>query len=74
MYINATMLPMMNFIVPDDWIAGRTNLNTSQCIAINVIMLDEPATFAEYVNATLMAIVDFIFSYRWTTVRCYPDT
>jgi len=54
------MEPVMYPVVSDNGIAACPHLDTGQCIAIDVIVLDQPATFAEDVYSALMSIVDLI--------------
>ena len=56
------MLAMMNFVMSNDRIAACSNLDSSKCIAMDVVELDQTPPLAEYIHSTLVAIVDFIFS------------
>lgn len=63
MHINASMLSMMDFVVSNDGIRSSTDLNSRESISINIVVLDESTTFAEDVHATLVSIVNLIFTY-----------
>jgi len=52
----------MDLVVSDNGIASSSHLNPRQCVAIDVIILNQTATFAKYVYATLMSVVDLVFS------------
>ena len=60
----------MDFVVSDDGIAPSSHLNSRQCIAVDVVILDQTATFSKYVYATLMSIVNLIFPTPKTSVKC----
>jgi len=51
----------MDFVVSNDGIAPSSDLNSCQCVAVDVIILNQTATFSKYVYTTLMSIVDLIF-------------
>jgi len=55
------MQSMVDFVVSDDGVTPGSHLNSCQCIAVDVIVLDQTATFSKYVYATLMSIVDLVF-------------
>ena len=59
---------MMDLVVPDNWIATSSHLYSCQSIAVNVIVLNQTTTFAEYVYAALMTIVNLVFPVQHTTV------
>lgn len=73
MDIDAAVLPMVDFVMSYDWIACCTDLNASESVAINIVMLDQSSTFAKYVNTTLMTVVNLIFTYGWIGVRRDPN-
>jgi hypothetical protein len=58
--VDATVLAVMDFIVPHDWITVGADLYACQSVAVNIVVLNQTAAFSKYVNATLVAVVDFI--------------
>ena len=60
-HVDPSMQSVVDFIVPDDGVAPSPHLYSCQGIAIDVIILDQTATFAKYVYATLMSVVDLVF-------------
>lgn len=73
MHVNAAVLPVMDLVVTNYRIAGRSNLNAGQCIAVDVVVLDQATTFAKDVHSTLVAIVDLVLPDGGIAVRCDPD-
>lgn len=57
-HVYASMLAVMDFVVPDDGAAIGSDLDACQCIAIDVIHFNEAPPIAEYVHASLVAVVD----------------
>lgn len=61
-HIYTSMLSIVDTIPPYDRITIGTDLNTSQGITMNVVVLNKATPFTEYVHASLMPVIDFIGS------------
>jgi len=55
------MKSMVDFVVSDDGVAASPHLNSCQCIAVDVIVLNQTAAFSKYVYAALMSVIDLVF-------------
>lgn len=73
MYIYATMLSVMDFVMSHYWIASGANLDAGQCIPIDIIVFDQTSALAKNIHATLVTVVDLVFPYSWIAIRCYPN-
>lgn len=71
--VDSAMLSVVDFIVTNNRIGIRADLNACQSVAVNIVVLNKAATFSKNVHSALMSIVDVVPAYRWITVRCYPD-
>jgi hypothetical protein len=73
-HVDATMKTVVNFVMPDNWIATRSNLYTSQSIPIDIIVFNQTAAISKNVDTTLMTIVDLIFPAKQSIfVSDYPQ-
>ena len=60
-HVDPAMESVVDFIVSDDRVAPSSHLYSCQGIAIDVIILNQTATFSKYVYATLMSVVYLVF-------------
>jgi hypothetical protein len=49
-YVYAAVHSTVDFVESNYWIRSGTDLDSGQCIAEDVVVLDQAATFAEYVH------------------------
>lgn len=54
------MLAVMNTIVPNDGIAVGADLDSCECVTMNVVVLDQATPLSKYVHASLVAVEYFI--------------
>ena len=63
---------MVNLIVPDDRVASRANLYTSQGVAMDVVLLQDAAPIGEEVHAPLQPAVDLVVLEGGVALPCDP--
>ena len=61
-HIDTAMLAVMYLVVTHYRVAIGADLYSRKCIAIDVIVLDQSAPVAKYIDSALMAVEDVIFS------------
>lgn len=59
-HIYATMLAIMDLVVPHNRAAVRPDLDSSQGIAVNVVSFYEASAIAKNINTALVAIINGI--------------
>lgn len=59
-HIYATMLAIVDLVVPDNRAAVCPDLDSSQGVAVDVVSFDEASTVTKNINATLVAIINGI--------------
>ena len=50
------------------------NLNAGQGVAVDIVVLNKATPFAEYIDAPVMAVVDFIAANCWIGTGRDPNT
>lgn len=57
-HVYATMLAIMDLVVPHNRAAVCPDLDSSQGVAINVVSFDEASAITKNINATLVAVIN----------------
>lgn len=55
------MLTVVNLVVSHYWVAVCANLDSSESVAIDVVVLNETAPLAKDVHTALVPVVDLVF-------------
>lgn len=72
MDINASVLTVVDFVVPHNWITVGTNLYTRKCVSIDVVVFDETTPLPKNVYSALVSVVNLIPSNGWVWVGRDP--
>lgn len=59
-HVYASMLAVVDLVVPDDGAAIGSDLDASQRVPVDVVHFDEAPPIAKYVHASLVPVVDGI--------------
>lgn len=59
--VNSAMVAVVDFIASYDRIASRAYLDSSQSIAMNVVLFYQTLSIAKDVDSTLVTAVDLVF-------------
>ena len=73
-HVYAAMETMVDLIVPNYRVAPSSNLNPSQGVAVNIIVLQNPSPPSKKVHAPLETPEDFVVTQGWVAFTSDPDT
>ena len=59
-HVDASVLAVVDLVVPYDRVAVRPDLDARERVAVDVVVLDQAAALAEDVHAALVAVVDLV--------------
>lgn len=62
--VDAAVKSVMNLIVPNYWVAAGPDLYSGQRVSVDIVVLDQTATFSEYVYSTLVSVIDLVLSVK----------
>lgn len=74
MNINSAVQTVVDLVQTDDRIRVRADLDASQGVPVDIILLDESTTFSENVDSSLLTGKDLILPDRRIRVRGDPDS
>ena len=73
-HIDASVETVMNLVIPNDRVAPRPNLDPSQRVAMDIIILQNPSPSAEKVDPTLKPPKYLVVSEGWVAFTGNPHS